>query len=115
MRIKKIYVAEDLPIAKEGKSGEKPANKKDVLDYSLMNTDVIVQLDDGHSYKANFITLKKLANEFLAHQKKVESLAKKYFWSKSMVIVNDMEKEELIPMIQYMIEEGDFQMIFEKL
>jgi len=115
MHIKKIYVAEDLPTGEEGVSGKKPVSQKEPLDYSLLNTDVIVQLDDGHSYKANFITLKMLASDFQAHQKKVESLAKKYFWSKNMVIVNDMEKEELIPMIEYMIKEGDFQMIFEKL
>lgn len=115
MRIKKIYLAEDLPTVEEGIPGEQPGTANEVLDYALLNTDVIVQLDDGNSYKANFITLKKLAAEFQAHQKNVESLGKKYFWSKSMVIVNDMEKEDLLPMVEYMIEEGDFQMIFEKL
>lgn len=115
MRIKKIYLAEDLPTNKEGVPKEQKATEKEVLDYNLLNTDVIVQLDDGHTYKANFITLKKLASEFQAHQKMVEGLAKKYFWSKSMVIVNDMVKEDLLPLITYMIEEGDFQMIFEKL
>lgn len=108
MRIKKIYVAEDIP------KGQ-PKKKNEDLDYGLLNTDVIVQLQNGHSYRANFITLKKLVNEFQGHQQQVEGLAKKYFWTKSMVIVNDMQKEELTPIIEYMIEEGDFQMIFEKL
>lgn len=115
MRIKKIFLAEDLPTGMEGTSGEKQVSKNETLDYSLLNTDVIVQLYDGNSYKANFITLKKLASEFQAHLKKVDSLAKKYFWSKSMIIVNDIEKEDLIVMIEYMIEEGDFQVIFEKI
>jgi len=108
MRIKKIYVAEDIP-------GDRPEEEKEDVNYGLLNTDVIVQLDDGNSYRANFISLTKLANEFQAHQKQVEGLAKKYFWSKSTVIVNDLKKDQLMQMVEYMIEEGDFQMIFEKL
>ncbi len=114
MRIKKIYLAEDLPTVDTSISRKKPVGKEE-LDYSLLNTDIIVQLENGQSYKANFITLKKLINEFQSNQKKVFGLAKKYFWSKSMVIVNDIEEKDLYLMIEYMIEEGDFQLIFEKL
>lgn len=108
MRIRKIYVAEDIPDKDWGKDKKK-------IDYKLLNTDVIVNLDDGNAYRANFITLEKLIKELKNHRGAVGGQAKKYFWSRSMVIVNDVGKKELEPLIEYMIAEGDFQMIFEKL
>ena len=61
------------------------------------------------------MAIKKLVDDFQTSQKKAEDHPKKYLWSKNMVLVSDMEKKDLYPMIEYMIEEGDFQMIFEKL
>lgn len=108
MQIKQIHLAEDIP-------DSNLESEKEALEYDLLNTDVIVRLDNGHSYRANFITLKKLAIEFKALQKNVGGIGKNYFWSKSMVIVENMGKDDLAHIIEYMVEEGDFQMIFEKL
>jgi len=108
MHIKKIYLAEDLP-------DEKSGVQKEALDYGFMNTDVIVQLDNKNTYRANFITLKKLVETFNEHQNKAEDLSKEYLWSKNMVITKNLEKKVLKPMVEHMIEEGDFQLIFEKL
>lgn len=101
MTIKKIYLPEE--IEKEG------------LDYGFIDTDVIVQLDNGGKYKAHFMAIKKLVDDFQTYQETAADPIKKYLWSKSMVLVDDMEKKDLFPMIEYMIQEGDFQMIFEKL
>lgn len=101
MNIAKIYLSE------EGESGK--------LDYALLHTDVIVRFDTGTTYSAKFIAIQKLIDEIRNHRKSTKDPSNKYYWSKSMVIVNDMEKKDLFPMIEYMIEEGDFQIIFEKL
>ncbi|MEX0290377.1 MAG: hypothetical protein AB3N14_14825 [Flavobacteriaceae bacterium] len=101
MTINKIYLSEEI--------------ENDQVDYAHLKTDVIVHLDDGSKYRANFISITRLINEMQEYHQIAESFAKKYFWSNSMVIVNEIEKKDLYPMINYMIEEGDFQMIFEKL
>lgn len=106
MTIRRIYLSEDLT---------SDLAEKEEVDYSVLNTDVIVKFDDDSTYRANFITLKRLATEFQLHRKRKQNMDKKYFWSKSMVIVDDLKAEDLKPMVNYMIDEGDFQVIFEKL
>lgn len=101
MKIQEIFLSEEL--------------ENELLDYGQLNTDVIVCLKEGGKYKANFIALKKLRKEFETHQKKATNYARQYYWSENMVIVKNMNKKNLLPMIEYMIEEGDFQLIFEKL
>ena len=100
MTIEKIYLSEE---SETGKS-----------DYSLLNTYVIVRLDNGYKYKAFFITMKSLIDEMQGFWNSEEKI-KKYFWTGNTVIVNEISKEDLFPMIDHMIEEGDFQMIFEKI
>lgn len=106
MTVQKIYLAEDL---------SKNSAEKEEVDYSVLNTDVIVKLDDDSTYRANFITMKKLASDFKISQERSKDMGKKYFWTKNMVIVDDIKAEDLRPMVNYMIDEGDFQVIFEKL
>lgn len=85
------------------------------FDYGFMNTDVIVQLDNEDKFVANFIAIKKLVEDIETDWKTTKDPEKKYYWSKNMVIVKSLKKKELLPMIEYMIDEGDFQLVFEKL
>lgn len=101
MTIKRIFLAEDIG------SHE--------LDYSKLDTDVIVHLENGDHYKAHFISLNELVDAVEESYRKKSEMAKRYYWSKNMVIVKDLRREELHPMINDMIDEGDFQLIFEKL
>ena len=101
MNIAKIYLSE------EGESGK--------LDYDLLHTDVIVQFDTGNTYSAKFIAIQKLIDDIRNHRKSTKDPSNKYYWSQNMVIVNDMDKKDLVPILEHMIQEGDFQMIFEKL
>ena len=100
MNITKIYLSEE---------------ENEVLDYGSINTDVIVQLDNDYKYSAHFISIKKLTHDIEAHRKSTKDPSNKYYWSQNMVIVNDMDEKDLIPIIEHMIQEGDFQMIFKKL
>lgn len=101
MTIKKIYLPE--------------AMENERFDHGFMNTDVIVQLDNEDKFVANFIAIKKLVEDIETDWKTTKDPAKKYYWSKNMVIVKSLKKKELLPMIEYMIDEGDFQLVFEKL
>lgn len=115
MTIRKIYLSEDLPTKQSDLSVKQKESDKRVMDYDFLNTDVLVQLEGGDLYRANFITLQKLIDEMQAHEVEAIHQGRKYYWSKNMVIVKDMRKKDLFPIIEYMIEEGDFQVIFEKL
>lgn len=101
MTIKKIYLPE--------------AMENERFDYGFMNTDVIVQLDNEDKFVANFIAIKKLVEDIETDWKTKKNPSKKYYWSRNMVIVKSLKKKELLPMIEYMIDEGDFQLVFEKL
>ena len=85
------------------------------MDYDLLQTDVIVQFDTGSTYSAKFIALQKLIDDIQNHRKSAKGPSNKYYWSQNMVIVNDIDKTDLLPIVQHMIQEGDFQIIFEKL
>lgn len=85
------------------------------IDYNHLNTEVIVHLKNGAKYRATFISISELESQLQETQKLEGNDARKYFWSESLVIVKNIQKEDLLPMIEYMIEEGDFQLIFEKM
>lgn len=75
------------------------------------STDVIVEMRGGQRYSATFFTQKqiqnKLANEFTTNQP--------YFWVKNLVVVNNIKQSNVEHVVREMIEEGDFQLVFEKL
>ena len=101
MNVTKIYLSEEEDNGK--------------LNYDVLHTDVIVQSDTGHTYCAKFIAIQKLIDDIKAHRESEKNPSSKYYWSKHMVIVNDIDKQDLVPIVNHMIQEGDFQMIFRKL
>lgn len=101
MTIDKIYLSQE--------------SENQELDFDHLNTEVIVLSDDGNKYRASFICIPELERKISEDQEIKKNVAKKYFWSRSLVIVSNIKKGDLLPMVEYMIEEGDFQLIFEKM
>lgn len=101
MTIKQLYVSEDI--------------KNDEVDFSGMDTEVIVVLSNGKKYRAHFTVMRKLAAEVEKKQQDSQEVAQKYYWCKDRVIVNKISRKDLHPIVEHMMDEGDFQMIFEKL
>ena len=78
------------------------------------DTDVFVHLNDGKKYVATFCTYKKM--ELLMNDiRSVEERPKNYLWFKNLVLVKEIEEEQIFEVVEEMIDEGDFQVLFKKL
>jgi len=87
-------------------------NQKDVVEHQSVGTDVIVEFADDDQYVATFYSttnLKQMIDEEL-QSKEYES--KSYYKIFNAVFVKDFH--HLLPVIEAMMVEGDFQLIFKK-
>ena len=85
------------------------------FDYENHNTDVIVHFENGDRYSAVFFShqsLKALIDKD-AHIKRNESY--EYYRILDIVLIKDFNKGNVLPVIEAMIREGDFQLIFRKI
>jgi hypothetical protein len=85
------------------------------LDFEDLNTDVIVSLDNGDEYIATFFSFKNLQGMIEEHRHSKEFLTRRCYKTLNAVLVNDFKYENLRPVIERMIVEGDFQVMFKKL
>ena len=92
---------------------EKESN--DGFDASNENTDVIVVLDNGQKYIASFFTYSNISKLKLEHKKTGEYLSGKYFRVDNMVLIENCSKENIEEVVQYLIDEGDFEYVFRKI
>jgi hypothetical protein len=85
------------------------------LDYENHNTDVIVHFENGDRYSAVFFSHQSLKNliENDAQMKRHESY--EYYRILDIVLIKDFNKGNVLPVIEAMIREGDFQLIFKKI
>jgi hypothetical protein len=86
------------------------------IDYNDLNTDVIVQFDNGDKYSATFFSVKNLQNmiDELDHLQD-RNAVRQYYKIMNMVLVKDFNQGDLQPIIEAMLSEGDFQLIFKKI
>ena len=85
------------------------------IDYKNENTDVIVEMQGGDIYVASFFSYDNIATMVKEHKISGEFLNGKYYWADGMVLVEKCDLEEVEEVVQYLIEEGDFQNVFRKL
>ena len=90
--------------------------KKDENGKSISgNTDVIVQLDNGSKYIASFFSydyIKDVRDKNI----KTGAFAKgKYFWDKHMVLVEECSLKVINPVINEIVNEGEFFNVFSLL
>ena len=79
------------------------------------NTDVIVYLTDGKKYVASFTTFLKVGKQQLEHMQNGEFLNGKFFWEKNMILIDNCEEANIKLVVEYLLEEGDFLNVFEKI
>ena len=84
------------------------------VDYGGLNTDVIVQLDNGDEYVATFYSVKSLQGMMNEHMNSEQYKAKGFYKILDAVLINDLGNSDLLPVIENMIGEGDFQVVFKK-
>src|SRR5687768_18442146 len=85
------------------------------VDYENINTDVIVQFENGDKYSAIFYSHKNLHNVMAEIEKSDEYSSYTYYRVLDIVLVRDFDDGDLRPVIDAMLKEGDFQVIFKKI
>lgn len=85
------------------------------IDYEDLNTDVIVQFDNGDNYIATFYSLKRLKNMLETGTQGSDCISGPYYKVLDMVLVEDFKSGNLLSVIECMIAEGDFQLAFRKI
>ena len=85
------------------------------LDYEDLSTDVIVDLDNGDRYIATFFTYKSLTSMIESDVQSGDSYTEHYYRILNMVLIKDFNKGDLRAIIERMISEGDFQVIFTRI
>jgi hypothetical protein len=85
------------------------------VNYEDLNTDVIVNFENGDRYVATFFSCKNLKKTVDADLGAFDFSSDRYYRILNMVLVEDLSKGNLLPVIESMIAEGDFQLIFKKI
>ncbi|MEN0047024.1 MAG: hypothetical protein AAF806_08210 [Bacteroidota bacterium] len=94
-------------------SGEKEESNE--IDYVNTCTDVIVELENGDTFIASFLTFHHLFTIIQSNIENGNFLNGKYFWMELMVLVKDCSIATIEAVIEDMIEEGDFLLAFQRL
>ena len=86
--------------------GELPSND---------NTDVVVKLEDGKKYWATFFTYQNI--EFLTKKNREygENLSGKYFWSRNMILIDEINRNLIEEVVEEMLNESCFDSAFEEI
>ncbi len=84
------------------------------LDHKDLNTDVIVRFDNGDEYVATFLSIRNFEAMLQKHRYSNEHSSKRYYKLLNGVLVNDFSSGNLLHVIEQMMAEGDFQVVFKK-
>ena len=101
-QIERIYLTADFDEYKdEGKQNS--------------NTDVIVVLTNGQKYVASFFAYNNIQAMVEKNKETGDFFEGKYFWAKGMLLIEDCTRELIAKVLEHLIEEGDFDHVFQKL
>lgn len=84
-------------------------------DYEDLNTDVIVQFDNGERYFATFFSCKNLESMIRELMRSPDWAPGPGYKVLDIVVVRDFNNGDLTPVIESMLAEGDFQLVFKKI
>jgi hypothetical protein len=85
------------------------------FDPRLGNTDVVVFLDDGRKYIGSFFSFANIEQMRLQNQATGNFLHGSYFWDQNMVLVEECSLRFIEPVINDLIDEGNFHEAFKQL
>ena len=90
--------------------------EKKPSDYDDLQTDVFVNFDNGDQYEATFFSYKCWKNMMDADMMAPDYFIDNYYRIVlNTVLIKDFNNGNLRPIIDSMIAEGDFQLIFRKI
>ncbi len=76
------------------------------------NSGVIVKMKNGDTYSATFFTFQNFLEQLPTIENNVDMF---YLWFKNLVLVRRLNESSVNAIVEQMIDEGDFQLIFTKL
>jgi len=85
------------------------------LDYSDLYSDVIVRFSNGDAYVATFFSVRNLEGMLTESRVMLEQHEEPFYKILNAVLVENLQKSQLLPVIEHMIVEGDFQVVFRKI
>lgn len=89
---------------------------RDVIDNPLDdNIEVRVEFASGEVYDASYFTLTNLHTIMNRHTTTGENTRGTYFWWPHMVIVRELTRESIETSIKDLLEEEEFESIFERI
>lgn len=89
--------------------------KSEALDYTNLSTDVIVRMDNGEKYIATFFSYKSFIETVELEMETWDPYQGQYYKVLDTVLVKDFNGGDLRAVIENMIAEGDFQLVFKKM
>ena len=79
------------------------------------NSDVIVTLENGERYVATFFTYQNIEWLKQKNQKTGECLSGKYFYATDLILIDKLNREEVINVVNHLIKENEFLTSFDKI
>ncbi|MCD8435996.1 hypothetical protein LNJ03_11900 [Tenacibaculum dicentrarchi] len=79
------------------------------------NSDVIVTFENGDKYVATFFTYENIEWLRQKNQKTGECLNGKYFCATDLILIDKLNRKEVLNVINHMIKEDEFSTYFDKI
>lgn len=101
-------IIEKITLSAEGRGDN-------ALDYSDLYSDVIVRFSNGDAYVATFFSVRNLEGMLNECKETLKNHEEPFYKILNAVLVDNLQKSMLLPVIEHMIVEGDFQVVFRKI
>ncbi|WP_299249052.1 hypothetical protein [uncultured Aquimarina sp.] len=79
------------------------------------NSDVMVTFENGEKYIATFFTYKNIEWLRQKNEKTGECLNGKYFFATDLILIDRLNREEILNVINHLINQEEFTTAFEKI
>ena len=79
------------------------------------NSDVIVTFDDKSKYVASFFTYDNIEYLRQKNRQTGECLDGRFFWASDMIIIERINRKEVVEIIEHLIKEKEFESIFDQI
>ena len=79
------------------------------------NSDVIVTFENGDKYIASFFTYDNIEWLRQKNKKTGECLNGKYFFATDLILIDKLNREEILKVINHLIKEDEFTTCFDKI
>lgn len=79
------------------------------------NTDVIVEFEDNKRWIASFYTYSNIVSLVEKNKQNDECMNVKYFWSRDMILVDEISRERIEEVIKHLLDQGNFKSILREI